>query len=51
MSEEVISEGKERDISSPLMGEDEGEGDVAPHPNLLPRGEKEKLYICSKGFV
>ncbi len=32
-------------ISSPLMGEDKGEG-VLPHPDLLPRGEKEKhLYL------
>ena len=29
-------------ISSPLMGEDEGESDqqITPHPNLLPQGEK-----------
>ena len=35
-------------ISSPLTGEDKGEGDVAPHPDLLPRGEKEEhLYLES----
>jgi hypothetical protein len=30
-------------ISSPLMGEDKGEGAIliTPHPYLLPQGEKE----------
>jgi len=42
-----------KETPSPLWGEGRGEGaaTVAPHPNLLPRGEKGQAALARVGFI